>query len=209
MTFTAKLPNGKLINLANESLQSQYLNSRIFTDVYGYEYTCLCCGAALFPVKRAITRLFFRHKSGAECAEKLSYSIRTSSHQEALIALSSYLTQQLQKSNDPETKEYIVVTEFPFKKIGRRADIAILDKNYKPIEVHEIQLSNLSSNEIEKRTIDYENSGVLCFWHFGLSAEEDTKLTQWFMYKYGYLSCPFEFENKIVIGLPTGISFNE
>lgn len=190
MPFSAKLPNGKLINLANEELQSKFLNRRIFQDFHGSEFYCLSCGEKLSVVKRINTRMFFKHSKNSECSIAHDDKYKDGNHIEAEIALSTFLT-ELYKA---QKASYVIATEYPFPEIGRRADVVVLNESNEPIAVHEIQLSVISNDEIINRTDDYECLGLICCWHFGMKAAEDKQLSNWFIARYGYLSRPFLFQ---------------
>lgn len=50
---------------------------------------------------------------------------------------------------------------------GRIADVMILDGGNKPIFAIEIQLSPITPEELEQRTLDYESQEIDVIWYFG------------------------------------------
>lgn len=192
--------DGNYVNLANSGLQNKYYSSQDFVLDFGNDFYCPCtdCQLPVHPVKRVETRLFFRHNPGSECKS----AFRTSdnyTHNEAVYALSEYFNNLIESNK--KSVELIangkaeIFTEFPFPEINRRADLVLMVDG-KPTVVHEIQLSPISSTEINARIKDYKKLGIDCLWHFGMAASEDRHLTDWFFRTYGYLSTPFEVASE-------------
>ena len=206
MPWLAINKDGKFVNLKSERMQKTFHNAHVLKDRMGSSYVCPTCGGDMHIVNRPNTRMFFRHNSNNDelCIDTINSSDqqrireheRNVNHSECVIALISFM-----ESNPPIEYEilygkYSIVSEYPVKRINRRADIAIIDSNNKPVQVHECQLSKISSDEIKARTNDYNSLGIECSWHFGLSAAEDKQVLEWFMRTYGYISTPFHLYNQ-------------
>lgn len=205
MPWTAiEVKTGKYVNLAYKKLQSRFFNVNVFKDVIGHDFVCPGCNNKVSPVKRANTRIFFRHSTnGDKCTEKLVNYDDSNNHSEAVCVLCQYLEDRYNEDGYKNLYgETQLVTEYPFPEINRRADIVLLSDENKPIVVHEVQLAKISSEEVESRTNDYESMGVECIWHFGLSAANDTNLTEWFIRKYGYLDTSITVFNQEEEGIP-------
>jgi len=81
--------------------------------------------------------------------------------------------------------------EFALPEIKRIADIAMIFPSGW-IVVHEIQLANITIENLKKRTDDYQRIGIDTFWWLGKSADSTTNRT-WCIEKFGYsLSLNYE-----------------
>jgi|GEM_PF-6016037 len=181
---------GKHVNLALKQVQSTFFNTNVFKDAMGHKFICPNCGNKVSPVKRANTRIYFRHApiDHNKCTEKLVGYDNSNNHFEAVCALCQYLEDKYKENVYRNLYgETYLLTEYSFKNISRRADIVLFNSENKPIVVHEVQISKISSEEVESRTNDYESIDLECIWHFGLAAALDKNLTEWFIRKYGYL----------------------
>lgn len=211
MPFTAvRKDNGKYICLYSKKIQEAIHNRRVFTERLETELVCPNCGKELHLTRRPNTRWYFRHLRHGDdtlCTESLAGGRDTAdnqiNHQESVIAIIEYLESNILHLNyEKQYGEVTFVTEYPFKQIKRRSDICVLDSNNNPVVVHEIQLSSITSEEIIARTNDYESIGINCVWHFGLKAQKDQDLIEWFIRKYGYVSTPFQhYYNESVLGI--------
>lgn len=56
---------------------------------------------------------------------------------------------------------------------------------------HEAQLAAISTDDLDKRTEDYNSQGIDVFWWFGRDALKQKANLEWSMKKYGYV---FEIE---------------
>jgi competence CoiA-like predicted nuclease len=197
--------DGKFVNLKSDRMQKTFYNPHVFKERFGSNFKCPTCGGDMHVVKRPNNRMFFRHNSNNDelCIDTINSSDRqrireherNTNHSECVIALISAIEAKPPIQYEILYGKYSIVSEYPFKSINRRADIAILDKNNQPVEVHECQLSKIASDEIIDRTNDYNSIGIECTWYFGLSAAEDASLLEWFIRKYGYIYTPFKIYN--------------
>jgi competence CoiA-like predicted nuclease len=81
--------------------------------------------------------------------------------------------------------------EYPIKEVKRIIDIAMLFPNGW-IVAHEIQLSSITTENLENRTNDYRKLGIDVFWWFGKSADKKAN-REWAIEKYGQsLSIDYE-----------------
>jgi competence CoiA-like predicted nuclease len=84
-----------------------------------------------------------------------------------------------------------VVYEYPLSEIKRIADIAMLFPSGWLV-IHEIQLSSITSEQLQKRTNDYNSIGADVIWWLGKGADS-TANRSWCVEKYGYsLSLDYE-----------------
>jgi competence CoiA-like predicted nuclease len=77
--------------------------------------------------------------------------------------------------------------EMPLKEIKRIADIAMIFPSGW-IVVHEIQLATITTEQLQKRTNDYQSIGIDTFWWLGKGADS-TANRNWCIQKFGYSLC--------------------
>ena len=93
--------------------------------------------------------------------------------------------------------------EFPVPEVKRIIDIAILFPNGWVV-AHEIQLSSITTETLEKRTNDYRDLGIDTFWWLGKSADSKAN-REWAIEKFGQsLSIDYELLNSEIKNLQKG-----
>lgn len=112
--------------------------------------TCPDCGCALVAKHGMIMVPHFAHKPEDGCTP-LEPKPESQEHLFAKIKVREYLMHRYPKAR--------VVLERRFLEQKRIADVCVLLDNGH-FEVHEIQLSTITVEEIELRTTDYENAGA-------------------------------------------------
>lgn len=79
----------------------------------------------------------------------------------------------------------------------RRADIAVLDASGAMVQAHEIQLTHVPTEELDDRTLSYENAGAECVWWFGKGCDADD-IKGWSLRSAGYYQLiEFDYFNKV------------
>lgn len=95
------------------------------------------------------------------------------------VVLAKYLEKQTRKYGAQ------IVIEYPIPQIGehgRIADVAALYPNGYVL-IYECQLASITTNELERRTNDYEEAGFDVEWWFGKAADIPAN-NNWAMSKY-------------------------
>lgn len=80
-----------------------------------------------------------------------------------------------------------IIYEYPLPEINRIADVAMIFPSGWVV-VHEIQLSSITSENLQKRTNDYQSIGIDTFWWLGKSADSPAN-RKWCIEKFGYSLC--------------------
>ncbi len=152
---------------------------------------CPCCKAKVSArggvSKKIITHFFHIAKDNEGCAIARKYSGRSSLVHHTLMvqAVKEYL-EKIYASMDG----YSVDIEHSSPLVpGRIADLAVLDKEGKIIEAHEIQLSRITTAELDERTTSYDRAGVECIWWFGKNCQSQDVLA-WARQNFGYSLLP-------------------
>jgi len=71
----------------------------------------------------------------------------------------------------------------------RVPDIAVLDSDGRIVEVHEIQLTKVTTAELDERTRSYDDAGIECIWWFGKGCQTEDVIT-WAKRNFGYCLLP-------------------
>ena len=125
------------------------------------------CGKALYPRggRTKSVRMHFAHiskKDGEICDVEKKYANMSrrdlTMHSVGVEFVRNYLLDKI-------SPDEVIDIEFPIG--NRRADVVILDRHQRPIEVHEIQLTKQSISELDTRSNDYVRNGCLVTWWFG------------------------------------------
>jgi len=107
-----------------------------------------------------------------------------------------YVAEEILKF-DSDYLKAIRYFEYPIDEVKRVADIVFEFPNGWLV-AHEIQLSSITVEELERRTNDYRNAAVDVFWWFGKSADTPAN-RQWAFENYGTcytLDCDAVRQNK-------------
>lgn len=119
---------------------------------------CHLCGGDLIIKSGLVKMKHFAHKSECTC----DYERNSESESYEHLFFKRFISLELGK----EFEEYLNTKpklEYPIHEVKRIADIVFEFSNGWLI-AHEIQLSKISIEDLEKRTNDYKNAGVDIVW---------------------------------------------
>ncbi len=114
----------------------------------------------------------FRHKPNSPC--KSDYDRHPESYEH--LFFKKLLSEKLSQ----EFSEYLnakQILEYPIREVKRIADLVFQFPNGWLV-AHEVQLSSITTEELQTRTNDYRNAGVDVVWWLGQSANTETN-RQW------------------------------
>ena len=138
---------------------------------------CRFCDETVFPRQRGNSIVHFFHKR--KCSTQLEHHPESIEHLMGKAALADHLGKQTRKYNTQ------IVIEYPIPQVGehgRIADVAALYPNGYVL-IYECQLASITTNELERRTNDYEEAGFDIEWWFGKAADIQAN-NNWAMSKY-------------------------
>jgi competence protein CoiA len=151
------------------------------------EIACHLCGGDLI-IKSGLIRIkHFAHKPDSPCS--CDYERHPESYEH--LFFKKLLSIELGK----EFKEYLNIKptlEYPIHEVKRIADIVFEFPNGWLV-AHEIQLSKISIEDLEKRTNDYRNAGVEIVWWLGNHADTETN-RKWLFENFGEC-CSLDWES--------------
>jgi competence CoiA-like predicted nuclease len=154
----------------------EYANPRL--DLKKDELECHLCGGELI-IKAGLVRMkHFSHKPNAPC------SCDYEKHPESYEHL--FFKRLISTEIGKEFFEYLNVKaflEYPIHEVRRIADIVFEFPNGWLV-AHEIQLSPITTEQLEERTNDYRNAGVDVIWWLGKSADTEVN-RRWVMDEIG------------------------
>jgi competence CoiA-like predicted nuclease len=155
---------------------------------------CMCpyCNGRMFIVAGKIRVHYFRHQT--TCTTEYEHNPESPDHLLAKQRLKTYLAEK-----HPEYKGVRLEFEYLVKEAGRIADLmAIFPSGWRV--AHEIQLSSITTEWLEKRTEAYFKTGIDVWWWLGKHANTETNY-RWCRDNLGYaLSITFA-ENKAEIDI--------
>lgn len=142
------------------------------------DISCHLCGGDLI-IKSGLVRMkHFAHKPDAPC------SCDYDRHPESYEHLFFKRLLALELGN--EFQEYLNTKpklEYPLHEVKRIADI-VFEFPSGWLVAHEIQLSSITTEELEKRTNDYRNAGVDIIWWLGNRADTPRN-REWLFENFG------------------------
>lgn len=142
------------------------------------EIICHLCGGELI-IKSGLVRIkHFAHKPDSPC------SCDYDRHPESYEHL--FFKKLLSENLGGEFEEYLNIKptlEYPIHEVRRIADIVFEFPNGWLV-AHEVQLSSITTENLEKRTNDYHNAGIDIVWWLGKSANTKTN-REWCIEKFG------------------------
>ena len=137
----------------------------------------ICCGCEQPLI---IKSGLIRNRHFAHAASECSYASNPESPEH--LYFKDYISRRLPL----EFEEYanaIALIEYPIHDRKRIADVCFeFDNGWKII--HEIQLSSITVEEIERRTNDYEQSGYSVIWWIGKNANTPA-VREWLIKRFG------------------------
>ena len=154
----------------------EYENPR--KDLDKNDLVCHLCGGELI-IKAGLVRMkHFSHKPDSPCS--CDYDRHPESYEH--LFFKKLLSVELGK----EFEEYLNVRpklEYPIHEVKRIADIVFEFPNGWLV-AHEIQLSPITIENLERRTNDYRNAGVDVIWWLGNRADTETN-RKWMFERFG------------------------
>ena len=161
MTLTALTPDGqKICSLTFATgLQIRKAHPILFSPYPDLKDK----GVLVFPRQAAERVLHFFHQSSVERTEWAthpeSFEHQQGKHKIAIALLTEF-------EIEPDSVRF----EVPIPSIKRIADVAIVSKDGTPRFIAECQLSSITAEQLEKRTLDYREVGCDTRWYFGKAA---------------------------------------
>lgn len=153
-----------------------YKNPRL--ELIKGELVCPYCDSEMI-IKDGLHRLkHFAHKPNSPCSSDYARHPESQEH----FFFKRLLAAELGK----EFEEYLnakAQLEYPIPEVKRIADIVFEFPNGWLV-AHEIQLSSITTKELEERTNDYRNAGVDVIWWLGKSANTETNRA-WLIENFG------------------------
>jgi competence protein CoiA len=142
------------------------------------DLVCHLCGGELI-IKAGLVRIkHFSHKPNSPCSCDYERHPESEEH----LFFKRLIATQLSR----EFEEYLnakPLLEYPVHEVRRVADMVFAFPSGWLV-AHEIQLSSITTEQLEQRTNDYRNAGVDVIWWLGKSADTETN-RQWLYKNYG------------------------
>lgn len=143
---------------------SDYEHPRIELD--GQDLRCPDCNEPMYVKEGSQVVPHFAHYADSDCP----YASNGSGESEEHYATKVKLRRRLMRSKRFHGAQ--IDNEIWLPEIGRRADVlANFDNRY--YEVHEVQLSAITLDDIAKRTDDYRSLGYTVRWWLGHNANKE------------------------------------
>lgn len=141
---------------------------------------CICqlCGEPMFMKAGPLIRPHFAHYADCTSEYKIGHA-ETPEHLFAKMELKQLLKEQF------SNLEHIEIDyEVPIPEIKRIADVMItFPMGWRM--AHEIQLANITTEELEERTNDYLRAGIDVYWWLGKSADNLSNRS-WCIDEFGF-----------------------
>lgn len=147
------------------------------------EFLCQLCEGKMIVKDGKILQAHFSH--AARCPTDYQAHPESEDHQIGKVHLAKRL-----KAEFPEYVDAEIEYEVPIKQIKRIVDVLVTCPNGWR-DAHEIQLSSITTRELEVRTNDYLRAGIYVFWWLGKSAKTPANET-WCKRVFGR-TCTLEF----------------
>jgi competence CoiA-like predicted nuclease len=134
------------------------------------ELVCPFCDQKVFVRERKGFVLHFVHSY--PCTTNMERHPESPEHEQGKYELARFLNQQIKDDINQYAK---IEVEYPLTECGehgRIADVALVYDNGNLL-ICECQLSKITSNELEKRTLDYYTIGADVLWFLGKEADTE------------------------------------
>jgi competence CoiA-like predicted nuclease len=139
---------------------------------------CQLCGASMFIKAGPLIRPHFSHYSDCKSDYKIGH-VETPEHLYGKMELKQLLKEQFSNLDRIEIDYEVAIPE-----IKRIADVLVtFPMGWRM--AHEIQLANISTDELEERTNDYLRAGIDVYWWLGKSAD-NLQNRSWCIDKFGF-----------------------
>jgi competence protein CoiA len=150
---------------------------------------CICqlCEKPMIVKAGQVLQPHFAHQASCPNSEYQSQP-ESPEHRAAKRYLAEHLVEEF-----PEYVEATIEYEVPIPEVRRIADLlATWPSGHK--KAHEIQLSGITTEILQKRTDDYEHAGIDIVWWLGKSAFTKTN-ADWSLQTFGVCYCIGDFED--------------
>lgn len=135
--------------------------------------------------KNVVTHFFHIKQEGRKCLVADKHKNRRSLTHHTLMVKAAY--DYLIKEIPPG---FSLAFEYRSEDVPDRiADLAVLDCEEKMVQAHEIQLTKVTTGELEDRTESYESAGVEVVWWFGKGCNTE-EIIAWAKGSFGYCLAP-------------------
>jgi competence protein CoiA len=142
------------------------------------DYVCPLCEVSFYVRMSPLHRYHFVHK-GQLCQSGYRFHEESPEHLEAKAFLAAHLKEEF-----PEYFGATIEYEVPFPEIMRRADLLVtFPTGWK--QVHEIQLSPITPQELQERSEDYARIEMDVVWWLGKRANTPVNRA-WCIRHFGY-----------------------
>ncbi|NBD31972.1 MAG: hypothetical protein GVY17_03100 [Cyanobacteria bacterium] len=169
------MPLRALNKETGESVYSFLYQSKIDLLKTGKQFVCPASGIDCFPRQRGGYVLHFVRKDKPEQEKYLGHP-ETWQHLLGKQAVYEKIQPYLNNTGFSIELEYAVDID---ENHGRIADLMLLDPERNPLTAYEIQISPISTDELNQRTQDYDKLGIDCIWIFGGENQDNTAIKDW------------------------------
>jgi competence CoiA-like predicted nuclease len=132
------------------------------------ELICPFCEQMVFVRDRPGFVLHFAHSH--LCTSKIGYHPESEDHEQGKSELVKFLKQQIEGDSSQCARVEVEYSLVKCGEHGRVADVALVYDNGNLL-ICECQLAKITSNELEKRTLDYYSIGADVLWFLGKEAD--------------------------------------
>lgn len=141
------------------------------------QVVCPLCDEPFYVADGLIRNAYFSHYAG-ECKSQYHRKPESPEHRFFKSYISNSLAEHIGEYSDAKAQ-----LEYPVEKILRVIDVAFVFSGGW-IVAHEIQLSSITTEEIQERTNDYRKVGIDVHWWLGGSGASEA-IKKWCQKEYG------------------------
>lgn len=156
------------------------------------ELICPFCEDVVFARERKGFVMHFVHRH--PCTSTIDHHPESPEHEQGKWKLVEFLEQEIKDSPSKST----IQVEYPLRQCGangRVADVALVYDNGNLL-ICECQLSKITTDELERRTLDYQKIGADVLWFLGGEADTPNNRT-WLRSVFGSAGrLNFTYENE-------------
>jgi competence CoiA-like predicted nuclease len=156
------------------------------------ELICPFCDGVVFARERKGLVIHFVHRH--PCTSSIDHHPESPEHEQGKWKLVEFLEHEIKDNSSEST----IQIEYPLRQCGANgqvADVALVYANGNLL-ICECQLSKITTDELERRTLDYQNIGADVLWFLG--GEADTSNNRaWLRSAFGSVGkLNFTYENE-------------
>lgn len=138
------------------------------------------CQAELMVRNGGIVTPHFAHK-GHQCRTKYEHCPESLEHERGKILIGQHVQKRFERWAKVQV-EY----EVPIPSMKRIADV-VIQFNNGILQAHELQLASITTEQLQRRTIDYHKEGIDVQWWLGGKANTEAN-RRWISEKWGWVS---------------------